>query len=336
MAANTESVDRDKFLATGLRRRWWCIGPSAMFQKEPVALTRLGEKLVGWRDESGRLNLVQDRCPHRNAALSIGRVIGNDLACAYHGIRVGSGGVVTAVPGIADCPLVGQKLVKSYPVIEHFQGVWAYFGDEAAPVPPPLELPEELQSPEWTGMIVSATWMNNYMYVLDNLVDPVHTRYLHENSYSMGIDEQMDSVDVLQEGGMIQVTRHHDRSNLEVMQFMDQSTIYVRVGVALPPALGPGGPLRVITTVVPIDADSCQINFWRLRKISGWEGALYRFMFNMKYDVATWEVLEQDRSALETLPKWPASENLYQHDVGVVRMRRHMRAEAEKQVQAAQ
>ena len=35
-----------KLLATGVRRRWWCIGPSAMFGNKPVGLTRLGEKLV--------------------------------------------------------------------------------------------------------------------------------------------------------------------------------------------------------------------------------------------------------------------------------------------------
>jgi phenylpropionate dioxygenase-like ring-hydroxylating dioxygenase large terminal subunit len=324
----------EKTLATGLRRRWWCIGPSAMFQKEPVGLTRLGEKLVGWRDETGKLHLIEDRCPHRGVALSIGKIMNDDLACAYHGVRVTGDGIVSAVPGVPDCSLVGKKLVKSYPVVEHFQGVFAYFGDEASPEPPPLTLAEDLLSPEWTGLIVSATWNCNYLYVLDNLLDPLHTTYLHEESYSMGIDSETDFVEAVQEGGTINVTRRNDRTSIDQMQFVDDSTIYVRVGVALPPALGPGGMLRVITTVVPIDENRCQVNFWRMRKISGWQADMWRFMFNQKYDAAAWEVLEQDRVALDTMPPWGGPENLYQHDAGLLRMRRYLRSETEKQAAA--
>ena len=331
----SEADMQDKNLVTGLRRRWWCIGPSAMFQNEPVALTRLGERLVGWRDTQGALHLVEDRCPHRGVALSIGKVMGDELACAYHGVRVADGGVVSGVPGLPDCSLVGKKLIKSCPVIEHFQGVFAYFGDSDAAEPPPLKLAEELLSPDWTGLIVSATWNCNYMYVLDNLLDPLHTTYLHENSYSMGTDAHTDFVEAVQDGGTINVTRRNDKTSIEQMQFVDDSTIWVRVGIAVPPALGPGGRLRVIASVVPIDARRCQINFWRLRKIAGWEADMFRFMFNQKYDPAAWEVLEQDRVAVETMPDWGGPENLYQHDAGLLRMRRYLRSESEKQAIAS-
>ena len=332
---SSQADPHDQNLATGLRRRWWCIGPSAMFQREPVALTRLGEKLVGWRDARGALHLVEDRCPHRGVALSIGKIVDDDLACAYHGVRITEGGIVSGVPGLPDCSLVGRKLIRSYPVIEHFQGVFAYFGDADAPEPQPLTLPDELLSSDWTGMIVSATWNCNYMYVLDNLLDPLHTTYLHENSYSMGIDAQTDFVEAVQEGGTINVTRRNDKTSIEQMQFVDDSTIYVRVGIAVPPALGPGGRLRVIATVVPIDARRSQINFWRLRNISGWQADMYRFMFNQKYDPAAWEVLEQDRAAVETMPAWGGPENLYQHDAGLLRMRRYLRGESERQTAAS-
>jgi phenylpropionate dioxygenase-like ring-hydroxylating dioxygenase large terminal subunit len=324
----------DKMLLTGIRNRWWCIGPSGMFQREPVALTRLGHRLVAWRGADGRLNLVEDRCPHRGLALSLGRVVETGLACRYHGVCVDGHGVVTSVPGLSDCKLVGQKLIKSYPVVEHFQGVWAYFGDESHPEPVALQLPEELLSPEWTGLVFSNTWHANYQYVFDNTVDVMHPRFLHEQSYSMGIDEMQDFVDVKQTADGLIVTRRNDTSNIEGMQFVDSGTMYVRVGVSMPPAIGPGGLLRIIATVVPIDEHNCQLVFWRLRRIQNWQGAMYRFMFNMIYDTFTWEVMEQDREAVEAMPPWPAQEHLYQHDVGVARLRRYMRAEAGKQIAA--
>ena len=70
----------------------------------------------------------------------------------------------------------------------------------------------------------------------------------------------------------------------------------------------------------------------RDRHWAGWQAAMYRFMFNMVYDGFAWEVIEQDREAIEALPPWPAPEHLYQHDTGITRLRRHLRSEAEKQV----
>ena len=303
-----------------------------MFQQEPLAFTRLGQRLVGWRDAVGALHVVEDRCPHRGLALSLGRVIGSDLACRYHGVRVNGEGVVVAVPGLPDCKLVGQAVIKSFPVQEHFQGVWLYFGDEAHPEPCPLHLPEELLSPEWTGLIVSSTWRANYQYVFDNLVDVMHTRFLHEETYSMGIDQESDIVDVKETSDGFVVKRRYDPSNVEAMQFVDAGGMYCRVTVSLPPALGPGGPLRIIATVVAIDEGHCQFTLWRLRKLDGWQAAMYRFMFNMIYDRFTWEVIEQDREAVEAMPAWPADERLYQHDAGLVRLRRYMRMQAIKQI----
>lgn len=336
MARKDALQDRiDRLLALGIRNRWWCIGPSAMIRDEPVALTRLGENLVAWRDETGKVNLVRDRCPHRAAALSRGRVIDGRLTCRYHGVQVGGDGTVLSVPAFPGCELVGRKLVRAYPVVEHFQGVWAYFGDEAHPEPPPLDLPEELTSPEWTGFLVSSTWHANYQYVLDNFVDIMHPPYLHDDTYTLAYGDKSDIVVVANTGTGFVVRRKEDtESNVERMEFVTANGFYARVGVFMPPGGGPGGFLRIIATVVPVDENSCVFNAWRMRKLSGWQGAMFRFMFNTLYETFAWEVIEQDREILETLPPWPAPENLYQHDVGVSRIRRYMRKEAEAQVRA--
>lgn len=319
-------------VVAGLRNRWWCIGPSGMFQDKPVSLTRMGEQLVGWRDSTGKLHIAEDKCPHRGVKLSLGHVIDDNITCAYHGVRIDCLGAVTAVPGQPDSQLVGKKLVRSYPVEEHFQGVWVYFGVEPDSEPCPLVLPFEHTSNEWTGYIVSSTWHANYQYALDNLVDIMHTRYLHEHTYSMGIDEDADDVVVtpVEDGAF--VTRKNDPTNVERMHFVDSGTLYSRVSVNLPPMLGPGGPLRIIATVVPIDENACQMNFWRLRELSGWQASMYRFMYPMIYEEFTWEVVEQDRVPLETMPPWKTQENLYKNDAGVMWVRRYLRREAKKQL----
>ena len=49
---------------------------------------------------------VHDECPHRGAPLSLGRLEGDDLVCAYHGWRFGPGGAATCIPALGtDAPI---------------------------------------------------------------------------------------------------------------------------------------------------------------------------------------------------------------------------------------
>jgi hypothetical protein len=84
--------------------------------------------------------------------------------------------------------------------------------------------------------------------------------------------------------------------------------------------------------VTPIDANSTIINFWRMRTVTGWQRDLWYFLYKAKLEEFAWQVLEQDREILEDMPPWPPQENLHQHDLGVSRMRRMMRREAEAQI----
>src|SRR5881396_70470 len=53
----------------------------------PIARVVNGVPLVLYRDSAGRAVALEDRCPHKNVALSIGRVQGDTLQCRYHGWR---------------------------------------------------------------------------------------------------------------------------------------------------------------------------------------------------------------------------------------------------------
>src|SRR5262245_19283114 len=69
-----------------LANYWYFACQSRELGKRPLARTVLGVPLVIFRGEGGKPAALLDRCPHRNAPLSIGRVIGGGrLECAYHG-----------------------------------------------------------------------------------------------------------------------------------------------------------------------------------------------------------------------------------------------------------
>ena len=326
----------EQMVGIGLRNRWWCIGPSALVADKVVGLTRLGAKLVAWRDAAGKVNLIDDQCPHRGAPLSLGRLRDGRLSCRYHGVEVAGDGTVTAVPAYPECPYVGKRMVRAYPVVEHFQGLWAWFGADETVPPVPLVFPEEFTSAEWTGFPVSATWQTNYQYVWDNVIDIMHPEFLHKDTqyFETGV---ANTVLVTQTDTGFKVNRAIDSGdNVEVMEFIDNGSFWFRVGFNAPPACGPGGNWRVWPLATPIDETHCQMTIWRMRKVSGWQADLFRFMFNTKLEQYNWAIVQEDKEILEAMPPWPAAENLYQHDIGNARVRRHIRDEARKQLAVKQ
>ena len=117
-------------VALGPLNRWWPVAASWMVTDKPQGLTRLGEQIAVWRDKDDAVHCIEDRCPHRGARLSMGWNLGDRIACWYHGVEIGGDGVVKSVPAVSECPMVGDKMVKSYPCFEHMGGIFVWFGDE--------------------------------------------------------------------------------------------------------------------------------------------------------------------------------------------------------------
>jgi len=57
--------------------------------------------------------MLEDRCPHRSAPLSVGQHLGDRVACLYHGVQVDGTGTVVSVPGMPGCALEGKRATAS-------------------------------------------------------------------------------------------------------------------------------------------------------------------------------------------------------------------------------
>ncbi len=338
MTVNTVTEEAIKArVALGPLNRWWPVVASWMVTDTPLGLTRLGEKIVLWRAKDGSVHCVEDRCPHRGARLSMGWNLGDRIACWYHGVEVGGDGVVKDVPAVGECPLVGEKCIKSYPVFEHMGGIFAWFGDELHEEAGEFDMPEEFVSDEWGAMLCTAHWNCNWTYAVDNVMDPMHGAYLHAVSHSMaeGDLEAKMQIDKTDTGFIFGKSDQRD-VNFDWIEWADTGAFWLRVS-PLPyrQAAGPGGNFGIIGFVTPIDEENCRVFFWRTRKVQGWQRDAWKFMYRHKLETLHWDVLEQDRVVLSGMePDARDHEFLYQHDTGLARTRRELAKEAEKQLNA--
>jgi vanillate O-demethylase monooxygenase subunit len=135
------------------------------------------EPLVLFRTEAGRVAVLEDRCPHRRAALSLGQLIGDTVQCGYHGVTVDCSGACVRIPGQDTIPPAMRA--RSYAVAEKWQWVWVWLGDPAAAdesLIPDLRWNSE---PGWvsTGGMIEVK--ANYQLLTDNLLDLTHETFVH-------------------------------------------------------------------------------------------------------------------------------------------------------------
>jgi phenylpropionate dioxygenase-like ring-hydroxylating dioxygenase large terminal subunit len=212
--------------------------------------------------------------------------------------------------------------------------IFAYFGDAAHPEPVEFELPEQLNSPDWDGILCTSHWSCNYGYAIDNVMDPMHGAYLHAKSHSMATGDKEAKMHIREtESGLIFEKVGQRGVNFDWVEFGDDGALWMRLSLPYLQNAGPGGEFGIMAFVTPIDRDNCRVFFWRTRKCTGWQRAAWRFMYKHKLETLHWDVLEQDRLILERMPGDARdTEFLYQHDTGLARVRRYIGKVAEEQV----
>src|SRR3546814_18802747 len=83
-----------------LRNAWYVGGTTAeLNDQKMIALTMLGEPVVIYRKSNGEAVALENRCVHRLAPLSLGRVEGDNLICMYHGLLSCDQCQAPAIPG---------------------------------------------------------------------------------------------------------------------------------------------------------------------------------------------------------------------------------------------
>ncbi|MGI8663618.1 MAG: Rieske 2Fe-2S domain-containing protein [Acidimicrobiales bacterium] len=177
---------------------WFSVGYPEEFTNEPRALYYFARHLVGWRDDTGDVHVMDAFCPHLGAHLGHGgRVEGCEIVCPFHGWKFDGEGRNTNIPYSGRTNAKGR--VRAFPTVEA-NGItfaWYHPDESVAPMWDVPVVPEFTADPEWstdirTEYVVDTTWQE----MAENGVDAAHFRFVHNTasvpeleSYETGFPE---------------------------------------------------------------------------------------------------------------------------------------------------
>ena len=252
-----------------LRRYWHPVYITEELGKLPKLIKILGEELVLFKDGGGQYGLVHKRCPHRRASLEYGHCEDRGIRCCYHGWLFDVDGTILQIPGEPENSEAAKNAktnlrLGAYPVKEYKGLLFAYLG-------PYGELPEfpiydTFTIPQMTMVPYKVHFKCNWIQVLDAILDPVHTAFLHQSQFSEGF------------GTMGELEFYHR----EKLRFLGTATrrvgdnVWIRVNELILPNFTQAGSAfacdgtkirhfgRSAFTrwVVPMDNENCMVYAW--------------------------------------------------------------------------
>lgn len=175
--ARSERFGRGGFV---FRNAWFAAAHAARLGRRPIPRAIAGTPIVLWRDGAGVAHALEDRCPHRRAPLSEGRVRGGEIQCAFHGWRFDGRGRCVAVPTLpAERTIPPAFGVRSFPVVERYGFLWLWWGEADAADEALLPDVPFLEPRGRAGIETEIVFATSQELAMENLLDMTHTDFLH-------------------------------------------------------------------------------------------------------------------------------------------------------------
>ena len=190
---------------TFLLNRWYVVALTSEVSKTPLARTVTGQKIVLYRDTNDAVVALEDRCAHRQAPLSLGEVIGDNIQCGYHGLTFDPAGNCIRVPSQKRIP--PGACVHSYPTIEKQGFVHLWTGNRQ---PTAEEKPFDFPFAAMEGFNARYAALGgkfDYRLLIDNLMDLTHLGFTHKNTIGTGGVAESGKAKTERRGERVIVTR---------------------------------------------------------------------------------------------------------------------------------
>jgi phenylpropionate dioxygenase-like ring-hydroxylating dioxygenase large terminal subunit len=166
--------------------QWYVVMDSNQVKDRPMGVTRLGEKLVFWRDHSDKVACLRDACVHRGVQMSLGKLTGDYLQCPFHGFEYDAAGTVKLIPANGKIKSVPKGFcAQAYPTYEAHGFIWIWWGEKPAVNLPLPRFFEDIDQ-RFSYASVHDPWKAHYSRVIENQLDVAHLPFIHYNTIGRG------------------------------------------------------------------------------------------------------------------------------------------------------
>lgn len=263
--------------------------------RRPLAARLMGQPLVLFR-AGDRVTVLRDRCPHRGAPLSEGRVAGGGIVCPYHGWRFNAEGHCVEVPGATSCPAVTATAVASR--VEAGL-VWASLAETPAPFPtlPDAMTDAGLDRFQWRLAPSEAGLLD----ALENHLDPAHPHFIHPWLVRSPVNRKRVWVSVRTGDWGGEAIYVEARRNTALLSKVMEGERARSIGRLWPPTIGEvrlesarGAMLSIVVVFTPVDKGLTRP--WA--HFASTRGRLPAVVKMWALKAFHWPVLQQDRRML--------------------------------------
>ena len=298
---------------------------------KPLFAKRLDKNLVLWRDDSGNICCIDDKCCHRGASLSSGHVYKDNIICPFHGFEYDKTGKVSVIPANGRKTEVAKHYhVESYIVKEAYGFIWFWYGDKDK-VNDNIAFPENLKDKKFSYMTIRDEWNINYTRCIENQLDVVHLPFVHYNTIGKGdktvvngpiVEIENDTMkfyvnNVLDKGQKFLTSSELKKEDLKYFLYFYfpntwQNYIFEK--------------MRVFGVFAPVDDKNTIIYMRFYQKIVNIP--ILRFIINLIGKKFSDMILKQDKNVVKTQPNEATyigmpEEKLIQGDMPIIIYRKH-------------
>ena len=286
-----------------IRNQWYAVLDSNEVKPgQLIGVTRMGERLVFWRDSAGRLSCLRDQCVHRGAALSAGKVRNDHIACPFHGLEYDVSGRCVVIPANGrNAPAPEQFRVAGYPTQEAHGFIYLWWGEARADLPA-VPFFEDIDDAFSYGT-AHDPWATHYSRAIENQLDPVHVPFVHYNTIGRGNRTVVDGPTATLTGDTLVLGIHNHvddgsraltaeelaaRPGLFKLEFRFPNLWQNHIAEAL----------RIVVAFVPVDETHCLLYLRYYQKFMRLPGL--RGLVNALGVAGSLVVAHQDRRVVET------------------------------------
>ncbi|MBD2773966.1 aromatic ring-hydroxylating oxygenase subunit alpha [Iningainema tapete] len=255
------------------KRFWYPVIPiSQLSDSSPTAFTLLGQKIVLWLDDSKPV-AAQDRCCHRSAQLSKGKVVNGEIQCPYHGWKFNAAGACVDVPQQKTGIISSNYKICTYACKERYGYAWVCLGEPLCDIPniaeasdPQYRLIHEFYEP----------WKCAGLRVMENEFDTAHPTFVHTTTFGseenpipdrMELEEREWGIEFWTTLGVANPELQQQNLKLELSKIVRtmHMTWYMPFTAQIRIAYPNGLVHAIVNTAVPIDDSTSQIVQFCLR-----------------------------------------------------------------------